>query len=79
MKAVPRGTVLFSALRNTSSGHARALGALSNAPMTSKMKETRPARDPAALLIVPRSVLAYNLTRVMNIMGIKPLMAAIRA
>ena len=25
------------------------------------------------------SVLAYNLTRVMNIIGIKPLMAAIRA
>jgi len=26
-----------------------------------------------------RGVLAYNLTRVMNIMGIQPLMAAIRA
>lgn len=25
------------------------------------------------------SVLAYNLTRVMNIMGVKPLMAAMRA
>ena len=31
------------------------------------------------LVVVARYVLAYNLTRVMNIMGVQPLMAAIRA
>ncbi len=38
------------------------------------MKRLRNVRTEMAL-----SVLAYNLTRVMNILGIRPLMAAIRA
>ena len=38
------------------------------------MKRLRNVRTEIAL-----SVLAYNLTRVMNIIGIRPLMAAIRA
>jgi hypothetical protein len=32
-----------------------------------------------ASVVIKRPVLAYNLTRVMNIMGIQPLMAAMRA
>ena len=38
------------------------------------MKQLKNVRTEMAL-----SVLAYNLTRVMNIIGIRPLMAAIRA
>jgi hypothetical protein len=41
----------------------------------------KPDRTPEGVLegFVERHVLAYNLTRVMNIIGVQPLMAAMRA
>jgi hypothetical protein len=42
-------------------------------------QSTRPDFNARLVACSANDVLAYNLTRVMNIMGIQPLMAAIRA